>query len=66
MMKKKELQSLRAMSDDELVKQVRSHETDMAKGKVLRAGKQMKNTREFRGKRLRIAVSRTILAERAR
>jgi len=54
------------MSDDELVKQVRSHETDMAKGKVLRAGKQMKNTREFRGKRLRIAVSRTILAERAR
>lgn len=52
------------MSDAELVKQVHSLETEMLKGKVLRMTKQLKNTREFRTKRLNVAVSNTILRER--
>ncbi len=64
-MKKKEKQSLRAMSDAELAKQIHTLETEMLKGRVERMTKQMKNLRLYRTKRKVIAVSKTILRERA-
>lgn len=63
-MKKKEKESLRGMSEAELVKHIRSLESEIAKAKLDRAAKQLKNTRVFRAKRRSIAVARTILHER--
>ncbi|MDP1721908.1 MAG: 50S ribosomal protein L29 [Candidatus Gottesmanbacteria bacterium] len=63
-MKKKEKQSLRAMSDAELVKQIQTLETEMLKGRVERKTKQMKNLRLYRTKRTVVAVSKTIMRER--
>lgn len=63
-MKKKEKQNIRGMSEAELVKHIRSLESEIAKGKLDRASKQLKNTRTFRAKRQSIAVARTILHER--
>ncbi|MEK7543486.1 MAG: 50S ribosomal protein L29 [Patescibacteria group bacterium] len=63
-MKKKEIQSLRSMSDQELTKQIGTLETEMLKGRVERKTKQLKNLRLFRAKRTRVAVAKTILRER--
>jgi len=53
------------MSDAELAKQIHTLETEMLKGRVERMTKQMKNLRLYRTKRKVIAVSKTILRERA-
>lgn len=53
------------MSDDELVREIGKLESDVTKGIVERTTKPLKNTRIFRAKRLRGAVIRTLLRERA-
>lgn len=53
------------MSDAELVKQVQMLETEMLKGRVERMTKQMKNLRFYRTKRTIVAISKTIMRERA-
>ncbi|MBI4066488.1 50S ribosomal protein L29 [Candidatus Gottesmanbacteria bacterium] len=63
-MKKKEKQSLRGMSDPELVKHIQSLEAELLKAKLERVTKQVKNVRVFRAKRTALAVAKTILRER--
>lgn len=64
-MKKKEKQSLRSMSDAQLIKQIQTLETEMLKSRVERMTKQTKNLRVARAKRGIVAVVKTILRERA-
>lgn len=52
------------MSDDQLVKQIQTLETEMLKGRVERMTKQTKNLRVARAKRGIVAVVKTILRER--
>ncbi|MBI5621134.1 50S ribosomal protein L29 [Candidatus Gottesmanbacteria bacterium] len=64
-MKKKEKQSLRSMSDAQLVRDIGKLETEMKKMSVERTTKPLKNARVFRTKRLGVAIMRTLLRERA-
>lgn len=63
-MKKREKQSLRGMSESELVKHTGALEAEITKAKLEGATKQQKNVRIFRVKRERIAVVKTILSIR--
>ena len=64
-MKKKEKGVLRSMSSEELVKHVGVLEAQMRISKLERVTKPSKNSRAIRSKRLIIAVSQTVLRERA-
>lgn len=64
-MKKKEKGIIRSMSSDELTKHVRVLEAEIKVTKLERVTKPSKNSRANRSKRLRIAVSQTLLRERA-
>ncbi|MEK9143584.1 MAG: hypothetical protein AAB481_03075 [Patescibacteria group bacterium] len=64
-MKKKEKGVLRSMSSEELTKHVRVLETEMRVAKLERVTKPSKNIRLLRSKRLIVAISQTILRERA-
>jgi len=64
-MKKKEKGMLRSMSSEELIKHVGVLETAMKVAKLERVTKPSKNVRALRTKRQHIAVSKTILRERA-
>ncbi|OGG29363.1 50S ribosomal protein L29 [Candidatus Gottesmanbacteria bacterium RIFCSPLOWO2_01_FULL_49_10] len=63
-MKKREKESLRTMSPDELTKKVREFESEISQGKLTRFTKQIKNTRLVRQRRVAIAVIKTMLHER--
>lgn len=64
-MKKKEKGIIRSMPSDELAKHVRVLEAEIKVTKLERVTKPSKNSRANRSKRLRIAVSQTLLRERA-
>lgn len=64
-MKKKEKEVLRSMSGEELVKHVRALEAEIKVTKLERVTKPSKNSRANRSKRQKIAVSYTLLCERA-
>lgn len=63
-MKKKEKSALRAMSEGELVKHIRTLESEIVKGTLDRVTKQIKNVHTFSNKRKEIAVAKTILQEK--
>lgn len=62
-MKKREKESLRTMSPDELAKKVREFESLISQGKLTRFTKQIKNSRQVRQRRIAIAVIKTMLHE---
>lgn len=63
-MKKKQKESLRSMTNEELVKHVGVLEAEIGTAKLERVTKSTKNVRASRANRLGIAVSKTILRER--
>lgn len=63
-MKKKEKQSLRSMSDEELGKHVQSLTEQIIKFRLERTTKPVKNGKDVRLLRLTIAVAKTIVRER--
>lgn len=62
-MKKKEKESLRSMTGDELTKHIGALEAEMLSAKLERVTKPTKNVRAIRTNRLRVAVCKTILRE---
>lgn len=64
-MKKKQKESLRAMASEELVKHIGVLEAEIVTANLERVTKPTKNVHALRLKRQKIAVSKTILRERA-
>lgn len=64
-MRKKDVQTYRSKGREELVKEIRDIEKDLASRQVGRYTKPSKNVREDKPKRNKIAVLRTILSEGA-
>lgn len=63
-MKRHEKESLRAMTNEELVKHVGVLEAEIGTANLERVTKPTKNVRASRANRLGVAVSKTILRER--